>query len=325
MHFHTYKMPEGPEVYKYTKKLEALVGKQVKFTLTDTGKYTKNDYNEFRKWSELPHTVTSVYCRGKNTFIVSDLNVRIKYGLSGCIEEAPNKHLKLSMIVQGGSRLFLNDQLNYGDVTLMDQTEVDEYIATLGPDIMDFDKVAVNPIEYRMLVDSLRKHAINKPIGLAIKSQNFPPVLRSHLNPPVLSAAKINPAWTSKRLADADYNRIYDAMVKIREPNSRYNDFVTSLRVCSNTKPIGIALTNQNCVSGIGNYLRSEVLHCADVSPFVAVEKLRDYELFNLYNAIVQIRDEVMQLGENYVYKVYKNPEANSADLGSGKVWYMLL
>ena len=48
-------------------------------------------------------------------------------------------------------------------------------------------------------------------------------------------------------------------------------------------KKIGIILMNQKVISGIGNYLRADVLYLSKVSPFRLVKKLTNNEIKNIF------------------------------------------
>ena len=64
---------------------------------------------------------------------------------------------------------------------------------------------------------------------------------------------------------------------------------VFSLRMRKKTilhKPIGNVLLNQKIISGIGNYLRADVLWMSNISPFRKVKDLSDKDLENIYNNI---------------------------------------
>jgi formamidopyrimidine-DNA glycosylase len=50
-------------------------------------------------------------------------------------------------------------------------------------------------------------------------------------------------------------------------------------------KEIGNVLLNQKVVSGIGNYLRADILYVAKISPFRKVNKLSDKDMETIYNA----------------------------------------
>ena len=50
------------------------------------------------------------------------------------------------------------------------------------------------------------------------------------------------------------------------------------------TQEIGIVLMNQKLISGIGNYLRADILWLCKISPFRKVNKLSDQELMSIYH-----------------------------------------
>lgn len=252
-------MPEGPEVFYYTKRIaNVLVGADpVFFTLHDQGnKYSKGKYNDIRKWMATPHVITRVYSVGKNTFIQSDLTLRIKYGLTGCIESAlrqpehsatPPANTRMTISATGGV-LYFTDPLNFGDLTLMTATEAEQYISTLGPDVMDLQPTP------------------------------------------------------------GDLER-----------------FITALQLCGNTKPVAELLDTPNCIAGIGNYMRAEILYEAGLAPLVRVRDLKQEGFNKLYNAVLSVRDKAVQANKNnteYPFRVYRNPEASSMVVGRGKLWY---
>ena len=49
-------------------------------------------------------------------------------------------------------------------------------------------------------------------------------------------------------------------------------------------KEIGIVLLNQKVISGIGNYLRSEILYISKINPFTQVSQLTNLEIKKIYN-----------------------------------------
>ena len=54
--------------------------------------------------------------------------------------------------------------------------------------------------------------------------------------------------------------------------NTDYNLFLERLRKY-NDKKIGIVIMNQKCISGIGNYLRAEILYRINVNPFISARE----------------------------------------------------
>ena len=62
-----------------------------------------------------------------------------------------------------------------------------------------------------------------------------------------------------------------------------FSDRITKYK----NKKIGIVLLNQKIISGIGNYLRADMLWLAKISPFRLVKNLSDRDIKALYNAII--------------------------------------
>jgi formamidopyrimidine-DNA glycosylase len=49
-------------------------------------------------------------------------------------------------------------------------------------------------------------------------------------------------------------------------------------------KPIGIVLMDQKVISGIGNYLRADILYLSKINPFRKVNKLSDNDIKVIFN-----------------------------------------
>lgn len=68
-------------------------------------------------------------------------------------------------------------------------------------------------------------------------------------------------------------------------------------------KSIGIVLMNQKTISGIGNYLRSDILWCSKISPFRKVADINDKELKTIYKYA-----KILTWGDyDYHYAIKKN------------------
>jgi formamidopyrimidine-DNA glycosylase len=84
-------------------------------------------------------------------------------------------------------------------------------------------------------------------------------------------------------------------------------------------KPIAVLLLDQRgLVSGIGNYLRAEILHHARISPFA--KELTDDEWKRLFSSIKTIGRQALY--DDFTMKVYQNPLAHQAILQGRKIWY---
>ena len=73
-------------------------------------------------------------------------------------------------------------------------------------------------------------------------------------------------------------------------------DFVEIMRKIKQDKLISIVLVDQKKISGIGNYLRAEILYHAKVSPFKKLKDLSDEELKKLYQVAQKILKESYEI-----------------------------
>jgi formamidopyrimidine-DNA glycosylase len=88
------------------------------------------------------------------------------------------------------------------------------------------------------------------------------------------------------------------------------NDFIEIINKLKPETMIGIMLLNQKYISGIGNYLRSDILYHAKISPFRKIKDLSNIDINNLYKSIKYIikksYDEQTKKGlHNYNFLIY--------------------
>jgi formamidopyrimidine-DNA glycosylase len=70
----------------------------------------------------------------------------------------------------------------------------------------------------------------------------------------------------------------------IMESDTTFDVFKNQILKTRNlNKEIGIVIMNQKIISGIGNYLRADILYMSKISPFRKVNKLTDKELESIY------------------------------------------
>ena len=70
----------------------------------------------------------------------------------------------------------------------------------------------------------------------------------------------------------------------IMEPSTDFTLFRNKIKNPKNlNKSIGIVLMDQKVISGIGNYLRSDILYISKINPFRKVNKLDDKEIKKIY------------------------------------------
>lgn len=71
----------------------------------------------------------------------------------------------------------------------------------------------------------------------------------------------------------------------IMNNETTFNEFTKRIFMKKNMeKEIGIVLMDQKTISGIGNYLRSDILYMSKINPFRTVKKLTNIELQSIYN-----------------------------------------
>ena len=102
----------------------------------------------------------------------------------------------------------------------------------------------------------------------------------------------LNPADLIKKLKElgpdlvaefTHYHSPYLKSIKYEDPINE-NIFITRLRKY-NSKNIVVTLMNQKVFSGIGNYLKSEILYHAKIYPLCNINDLTDTDLANLYQS----------------------------------------
>lgn len=76
----------------------------------------------------------------------------------------------------------------------------------------------------------------------------------------------------------------------IMDENTTSELFDSRIRRNSNMgKPIGVVLLNQKNISGVGNYLRADVLWLAKISPFRLVENISKSEMRNIFDRLKEL------------------------------------
>ena len=75
----------------------------------------------------------------------------------------------------------------------------------------------------------------------------------------------------------------------ILELDTNQEYLLSRLKSIKTTKPIGELLLHQNLISGIGNYLRADILWYAKISPYRKLNSLSKKDWNTLYNSIIEI------------------------------------
>ena len=127
-----------------------------------------------------------------------------------------------------------------------------------------------------------------------------------------------DPKELEKKLASLGPDILQDSGT----PHLNPNKFVEIMRGINQNKLIAMALIDQKKISGIGNYLRADILYKAKVSPFKKLGDLSDIELKRIYKASVDVVRQSFNTQNNnglhtYNFKVYmqnKDPKGNPVE-----------
>lgn len=208
-------MPEGPEVRKYADALDKVLSGRV---ITSLEARTR----EAREWLKenerlvVGQRVKEVVSHGKHLigyikggyFFHSHLmmwgrwqtvglgNSKTKLTRSGALATLPEKDRRerARIVVEGGAAILLSAPIfNIGQG---DPYDVIENLATLGPDVLPYDR-AFDSTEFRRRL--LSSEYPNVPIGAALLNQRIVAGLGNYLRAEVLFACKLDP-W--RRVAD---------------------------------------------------------------------------------------------------------------------------
>jgi endonuclease-8 len=203
------KMPEGPEVRVMTCNIRNLiysVDNPELISVEVIQESFKKRCSNLDKFQRSP--VKEVNSKGKFTYIRlhNGTSIGITYGMTGNIrseDDFKDRHLVVKFTHSNGV-FYYHSTRHFGCIKLLTEAELDTKLASLGPDILDF-----NPLSMEQVVKIWRC----KP--------------KAHIT--------------------------------------------------------NVLLTHQNLISGIGNYIKSEIMYRAHVYPFATVDKLTDETLYKLY------------------------------------------
>jgi DNA-formamidopyrimidine glycosylase len=108
---------------------------------------------------------------------------------------------------------------------------------------------------------------------------------------------KFIPASESKFETNAKLNSLGpDVLASERE----FNLEIFRSRLKKSTlanKLVGNVINDQKVISGLGNYLRAEILYMAKVSPFRQIHTLTDTDFTNIFNAIIKVTNASYKSG----------------------------
>ena len=102
--------------------------------------------------------------------------------------------------------------------------------------------------------------------------------------------------------------------------NITWEDFETTVSFYNGNKSVADVIVDQTIISGIGNFMRSEILYDAKINPLRKFTELSTPELKKLHASILKISQEA--INPEYTCKIYKNKTTSSQKLKNGYVWW---
>ena len=204
-------MPEGPEVRKYAKSLDAVLRNKTLTLLSARTVNAKQWLTENgRRLQGL--RVTRVFSRGKHLLGLIEKNFYFHSHLmmwgrwQTFVPDPPNeidRRERARVVVNGAAAILYSAPIfNVGEGDPFKQIE---HLRTLGPDVLPYDG-KFNDIEFRRRLFS-RKHR-NTSIGAALLNQEIVAGLGNYLRAEVLFACKIDPGKVVKALDDGELSRL---------------------------------------------------------------------------------------------------------------------
>lgn len=108
----------------------------------------------------------------------------------------------------------------------------------------------------------------------------------------------------------------------IMEPDTTFDIFKNRIYTDKNwNKEIGIVIMDQKTISGIGNYLRSDILYISKIDPFKKVKNISEKELKAIYNNSKILTWGVYDIAKGRIMGVIKKNTKLPSDYG--KLFYV--
>lgn len=258
-------MPEGVEVRKFADILiHNLVGYNIMEINILKGRYTKKAFDGFRTLVDnIPAKVISVKCKGKMTYI--ELNGKDgntvwlinTLGLTGGWTVAAKE--KKELHIEQRMRYLKKKAFGTSAELVFAYPIIWEYISNNNAN--EWFKSALDHLNVEFVMDNGKRGYFYDQLSFGtLKVIENRGELDKKLRE--LGADMLDESTTAE---------VFKKMVK---KNTNKN------------KAIGNVLVNQRVISGVGNYLRSDALWLAKISPFRKVCELSDGELEIIYKSI---------------------------------------
>lgn len=134
-------MPEGAEVKLFGESLASVVsGKTLLNVDVISGRYAKNDVEGIDLFkARLPTKVVGVGVHGKFIYwiVTNDVFIYNTLGMTGSWTLSETKHSRVVFDLEGGTRVFFNDQRNFGTIKMVSgRDNLIKKLQSFGPDML---------------------------------------------------------------------------------------------------------------------------------------------------------------------------------------------
>ena len=292
-------MPEGVEIKKFADILIAnILGHNITEINILKGRYTKKPfegYNDIIKNKDLPMKVNSIKTKGKFTYfeLVSS-NTRKTVWLFNTLG------LTGGWTVSAPSKNALKSTPNM------------RYLKSKPHNSNSNDNGNARVFAYPIIWEYISNNNISEWFEKALDHLNVEFVMDNGLRMYFYDQLSFGTLKIIDKKTDLD-KKLKELGPDMLDKDTTFEIFKSQItKKPNNDKAIGNVIVNQKLISGIGNYLRSDALWMAKVSPFRKVSELDDNELELIFKAVRGLMwgdynyNEAVKLG--YISKDFKIP-----------------
>jgi formamidopyrimidine-DNA glycosylase len=171
--------------------------------------------------------------------------------------------------------MYFSDTRTWGSVLYLTNDEFSQKIAKLGPDLLD-NFPSLEEFSKIIYIKSIKHKVVSDLLG---SKSTIPDKVKNR----IIKEAKIDPENPIADLNEDEIRKIYNIIKK----EKNFSKIVSAKRI--KRRIICEFLIEQDIISGIGNYVRAEVLYAAKINPNRFIDELDDDEVERLHASIKKI------------------------------------
>ncbi len=214
-------MPEGPEVFKQREYLQDVEYTRITNARVISGRYIRNPLNlaPLRRGK-----FTNFEVHGKLMvmwFIDSaeeEYAVLSTMGMTGCwVIDPPlngRKHVRISIMLEGGRELCFIDQRNFGTFKIVDPKEAKRKMAELGADLMKHGDRDFARAVFPVLKERIERFGKSMTIAEALLDQRIFAGVGNYIRADAMYMARVNP---NRPVKDFTYEELLDLWCWLRQ------------------------------------------------------------------------------------------------------------